>query len=653
MKGPVMRHFLHRLCFVALAFGLLVAMSGCDPETGGDGANIAQPDADAVQSGEGLVVEPNETCGEDGGPACPPLVVDFTRCVNQRADGSCDDCEPGECGAGVCHPELRVCAQCAADSDCPWGVCHPSALFCVGCWNDSQCPGAFCSDANVCVECTEDNHCATGVCNLATGGCIGGCKSDDDCDDSNPCTADLCDADHECKYQPLPDGAACDDGDPCLSDGFCLGALCVAGRTGCCPEPPLCGSLAVPTDADGDGCLDSCICVDGTDFDAVGNCLPECPEDAIACPPGTEAADIDGDGCADECSCSDPSDPNCFGCGSDADCDDGDPCSQDICVNNVCVSVEVPDCGGCQTSCDCLGIGDPNDFAPPCPLMCPTCGNFWGCVEGKCTVTCGAQPLGLESCGCDPIQCAPGTTPEDSDGDGCAETCVCPDGTTTVDGTCATPTAACTSGCDCVNVPLGDDALCEDACAGCKNQMACVQGVCQEVCGTLPPNASACGGTDLCAATGGTWDPVSCGDYVCGAAPDCLAVIGGCDCGPGKVFDPALGCVDSDCASLAGGGCEPLGCKADLGSVDVDGDGCHDVCICDATTACNDSGQLCLKAPGSCGSLGTCAPTPDACPQLVGSPVCGCNGTTYGSACEAYAAGQNIAAQGACLSPPP
>jgi hypothetical protein len=55
----------------------------------------------------------------------------------------------------------------------------------------------------------------------------------------------------------------------------------------------------------------------------------------------------------------------------------------------------------------------------------------------------------------------------------------------------------------------------------------------------------------LCEDTGGVWDPESCGHYTCGEPPDCAAIIPGCNCGTGKVFDGGQGCIAWD-------GCEEL-----------------------------------------------------------------------------------------------
>jgi hypothetical protein len=66
---------------------------------------------------------------------------------------------------------------------------------------------------------------------------------------------------------------------------------------------------------------------------------------------------------------------------------------------------------------------------------------------------------------------------------------------------------------------------------------ACVDGSCM-------PQADAA----LCEDTGGTWDEGSCGHYSCGRAPDCDALIPGCDCGPVANFVQSAGCSrDPEC----------------------------------------------------------------------------------------------------------
>ena len=61
-----------------------------------------------------------------------------------------------------------------------------------------------------------------------------------------------------------------------------------------------------------------------------------------------------------------------------------------------------------------------------------------------------------------------------------------------------------------------------------------------ELCDPADPAAA------ICQLTGGQWDPTACGDDVCGAAPDCDAIIPGCHCGDTRVFHGNVGCVTSD-----------------------------------------------------------------------------------------------------------
>lgn len=115
------------------------------------------------------------------------------------------------------------------------------------------------------------------------------CTQNEDCDDQQVCTDDLCNQDGSCSHSY--NQSSCDDGDPCSTQDACSAGVCVAGATN--------------KDSDLDGYLDE-NCPEGSDCD---------DEDNGVSPGGNEGPSGDP-------SCSDGKDNDCDGTtdGQDPSC---------------------------------------------------------------------------------------------------------------------------------------------------------------------------------------------------------------------------------------------------------------------------------------------------------------------------------------------
>ncbi len=663
--------------------------------------------------------------GVDGGglidsgsaDACTGAGCGGSQTCIQRPDGTCVDCTTDvDCPTGVCEPTSHTCVACLTDADCgAQGVCHPARLTCVACASDSDCPDGVCSADNTCVECVQGDQCPSGLCDEATHTCAPACTADAGCDDGDPCTNDAC-KDGVCTFTFAPDGTACDDGDDCTAGDVCTDGQCAGEAVpgpGCgtiCPAMELaCPDGAQPVDTTGDGCEDGCECVSSScvpcdgdpactvnDECIVGQCVlgvcefhtdPTCcPE--LGCQPPLVATDTGGDACPDACLCPDGSEPTpggtCAGstkkslceetggtwdptsCG-DYDCGEVPPCAAVIpgcdcgpdanfvplqgcqpdptcapCAPLACDSDLAPfdtDGDGCEDTCLC-----PNGSQPiagvcagtsPKQAICENTGGTWvptACGDYVCGVPndCTALDPGCD-CGptknympflgcqpnsdcqpCQPIACAAPTQPVDTNFDGCADTCLCPDGSKPTDaGVCCDPPPSCAW--DELPQDTNDD--------GCADTCLCVDG--------SQPGPDGCTGSaadkQLCKLTGGTWDPNACGDYICGQPQLCDALIPGCDCGPDANFVDYQGCVeDPACA----GECPPLNCGPGQFEIDVGGDGCADFCSADCQSACDcyDVGltfpEPCNLLCPNCGNYWSCEPGTASEPGMC-YPQCG------------------------------
>lgn len=478
-----------------------------------------------------------------------------TPCTVDNDFGSCE-------GVRTCAPEgLTVCSATA-----------PSEEVCNGI--DDDCDGLVdevdCDDGNPCtddscvaeegcvnlpldnVECLDGDAC-TQVDRCEAGVCVGDPVL---CDDTNPCTDDLCDSTEGCVY--TENYASCDDGEPCTFGDTCKLGVCVPGPTLSCDDQNPCTE-------------DSCDPVNGCVFSA------------------TDKPCDDGNPCSVGDSCATGV---CKGA-SFIQCDDTNPCTTDSCNplsgcvyqphnlpcddGNLCSVGDFCQAGGCKPGLDEITCDDGN----PCTtdvcdseVGCKFTPNDLACSDGSdCTVedTCSQGAcVGVGALKCD-------------DGNPCTEDLCLPDegcqhlpssGSPCSDGDLCTIGDACVEG---ACIP-GSTQNCDDS-NPCTDDSCGADGLCVHT-----PNAQPCDDANACT------EGDSCNDSICIGA----SIV---DCDDSNV------CTTDSCSPA-------VGCEYDFNSL-----ACDDGNKCSVNDQCA-LGACISGSPQSCFDGNPC--TNDSCNPLTG-----------------------------------
>ena len=261
-------------CFGTLCVGLAGSATPCDDsntctaDTCHPAAGCLHVPVPGISCSDGNACSEGDSCEKgvcsgnkpvacgDNNPCTEDSCDAANGCVHLPFAATCSDgdaCTTGDaCKGGACVPATVLPCECSSTADCeakggldrcqgvlfcdkstpPWrcravvgtevvcadgGVCRPSTC-------DPQtgaCKAMTAPDGSSCPPLA--NRCKAGVCKA--GECTG-TGAAVDCDDNNPCTADVCAPSTGCANAGAPlNGKLCDDGSACTNPDRCAGSL--------------------------------------------------------------------------------------------------------------------------------------------------------------------------------------------------------------------------------------------------------------------------------------------------------------------------------------------------------------------------------------------------------------------------------------------
>ncbi|MFQ5478980.1 MAG: DUF4215 domain-containing protein [Candidatus Binatia bacterium] len=357
----------------------------------------------------------------------------------QCDDGNLEDgdCCSSSCTAEAAHAPCDDGDPCTPSDECDGGgVCVASGSTCGNGTLDANC-GEHCDDGNL-----ADGDCCNSTCSFEPEGVP--CT-----DDNDVCTFDLCSADGVCLH-PANSGP-CDDADACTTSDSCVGGSCIGGTPLDCSDGNPCTDDRCDSNLGCQRTFNDLPCDNGNPFDSPDSCI--------------EGVCVGQGGCQ----------------GSDANCDDSNPCTDDLCLaSGACDhknnSRPCDDSNACTTADTCANgtcsAGPPLDCDDGNSCTNDNCDAADGCVHSNNNAPCddGLFCTGVDSC--DQGTCL-------HSGDPCIANNQCNDGCDESAGDCLNPAG---SPCDDGNICTTTD-VCDGAglCTG--SGSTCGDGSVQESCG--------------------------------------------------------------------------------------------------------------------------------------------------------------------------
>ncbi|MCH9001369.1 MAG: hypothetical protein IIC02_02250 [Planctomycetes bacterium] len=286
------------------------------------------------------------------------------------------------------------------------------------------------------IVCTTDTDCDDGLFCTGTETCVGGicqtsgdpCPGQDCHEASGTCVPLICNNDGVCA--DLEDCNNCPNDCFASSGGVCGNGVCETGAGESCVNCPQdCNGVQDRRPSNryccGNGGTNPIGCGDSR-CTAGGALCTDSPGTPSCCGDGACEGVEDADNCPKDCA---------VPCSVDTDCDDGDPCSVDLCQGSICTHSPM-DCddGDACTFDHCVAGTCAND-----PL---TCDDGDSCTDDQCDPASGCSndfPACGASDGCCGTSCTPATDPDCACGgknESCASGADCCSGNCKPNGKC-------------------------------------------------------------------------------------------------------------------------------------------------------------------------------------------------------------------------